>query len=375
MLLISFKSTHVASPYTLWYLLHSTKSTMSRIFKRALASVSEAAATSTPKPTRSPSSSTYSRTATQPIAVRERQTTYLAATDKVQSENGFPSLTPSQEMRFQTLRADGKFPGDEALAREQFLKDHDAWRSRIRGHRQVLNLPQDTALEQPETLSSPAKIHQFTDATAVPSVESLAAQRIYLPNIQIRLMRNHTAPGEPYDTSIATFRIPPSMTKNDLRSYLFAVYGLPVTFIRTDNYIAPQARVGTQGSMKRIKGSEKTYKRAVVGLQQPFHYPDDVAELDALIDSPATDAEAELRRSRAIDGKKKREEWLNAQFMSDLQASQKKRSMMKLAKGWRWRGQTHDNNVSSCFLNPLLPFRPLTHCVLLSYREISYGKS
>ncbi|KAJ9108752.1 hypothetical protein QFC21_000072 [Naganishia friedmannii] len=321
---------------------------MSRIFKRALASVSEAAAaaSSAPKPTRPPSSSTYSRTATRPIAVRERQATYLAATDKVQSENGFPSMTPSQEIRFQTLRADGKLPGDEATAREQFLKDHDAWRSRVRGHRQVLTLPQDSTLDdqQPETLSSPARIHQFTDATAVPSVESLAAQRIYLPNIQIRLMRNHTAAGEPYDTSIATFRIPPSMTKHDLRSYLFAVYGLPVTFIRTDNYIAPQARVGTQGSIKRIKGSEKTYKRAVVGLLEPFHYPDDVAELDALIDSPVEDAEAELRRVRAIDGKKKREEWLNAQFMSDLQVSQKKRSMMKLAKGWRWRGQTHDNN-------------------------------
>ncbi|KAJ9125130.1 hypothetical protein QFC22_000084 [Naganishia vaughanmartiniae] len=330
---------------------------MSRIFKRALASVSEAAATQKPT-TRQPvvnpsSSSTYSRTSTQPIAVRERQSTYLASTDKVQSENGFPALTPSQEIRFQTLRADGRLPGDESLAREQFLKDHDAWRSRIRGHRQVLSLPPNSATpdlhqqqqqQQPGTLASAAKIHQFTDATAVPSVESLTAHRIYLPNIQIRLMRNHTAPGEAYDTSTATFRIPPSMTKHDLRSYLFAVYGLPVTFIRTDNYIAPQARVGTGGSMKRIKGSEKTYKRAVVGLLQPFHYPDDVAELDALIDSPARDEQAELRRSRAVEGKKKREEWLNAQFMADLQVSQKKRSMMKLAKGWRWRGQTHDNN-------------------------------
>ncbi|KAJ9102957.1 hypothetical protein QFC19_004514 [Naganishia cerealis] len=323
---------------------------MSRIFKRAIASVSEAAAASAPKSTRPPSSSTSplanSRISTQPRAVRERQATYLATTDKIPSADGLSAFTPSQEIRFQTLRAEGKLSGNEVSAREQFLKDHDAWRSRIRGHRQVLNLPQEdqSATGSPETLSSPARISQFRDATAVPSVEALAAQRIYLPNIQIRLMRNHTPPGEPYDTSIATFRIPPSMTKNDLRSYLFAVYGLPVTFIRTDNYIAPQARVGTQGSMKRIKGSEKNYKRAVVGLLAPFHYPDDVAELDALIDSTATDAEAELRRSRAIEGKKKREEWLNAQFMSDLQVSQKKRSMMKLAKGWRWRGQTHDNN-------------------------------
>lgn len=325
---------------------------MSRIFKRALASVSEAAASSAPsanRPASAASALANSRVSTQPRAVRERQSTYLAATDKANGE-GTTSLTPSQEIRFQTLRAEGKFSGDEASARLEFIRNHDAWRSRVRGHRQVLNEPtQDAAKESTasvDTLSSPAKIHSFSDATAVPPVESLAAQRIYLPNIQIRLMRNHTPPGEAYDTSIATFRIPPSMTKNDLRSYLFAVYGLPVTFIRTDNYIAPQARVGTQGSLQRIKGSEKTYKRAVVGLLEPFHYPDDVAELDALIDSPATDAEAELRRSRAIEGKKKREEWMNAQFMSDLQVSQRKRSMMKLAKGWRWRGQTHDNSVS-----------------------------
>ncbi|KAJ9112783.1 hypothetical protein QFC20_002110 [Naganishia adeliensis] len=299
---------------------------MSRIFKRALASVSEAAASSAPsanRPASAASALANSRVSTQPRAVRERQSTYLAATDKANGE-GTTSLTPSQEIRFQTLRAEGKFSGDEASARLEFIRNHDAWRSRVRGHRQVLNEPTLEAAtestESPDTLSSPAKIHSFSDATAVPPVESLAAQRIYLPNIQIRLMRNHTPPREAYDTSIATFRIPPSMTKNDL------------------------PRVGTQGSLQRIKGSEKTYKRAVVGLLEPFHYPDDVAELDALIDSPATDAEAELRRSRAIEGKKKREEWMSAQFMSDLQVSQRKRSMMKLAKGWRWRGQTHDNS-------------------------------
>lgn len=348
-------SRHEQSALQSAFVPFASSSTMSRIFKRAASSAAaEAAATSTPstlRPASAASALAKARFATQPHAIRDRQSTYLAGTDKVTSDNGVPSLTPSQEIRFQTLRAEGKLAGDEALARLEFIRNHDAWRSRVRGHRQVQNLPaRDAAKEDttdvPGTLSSPARVHAFTDANTVPGVEFLAAQRIYLPNIQIRLMRNHTLPGEPYDTSIATFRIPPSMTKNDLRSYLYAVYGLPVTFIRTDNYIAPQARVGTTNSLQRIKGSEKTYKRAVVGLLEPFHYPDDVAELDAIIDSPATDAEAELRRSRAVEGKKKREEWMNAQFMSDLQVSQRKRSMMKLAKGWRWRGQTHDNSVS-----------------------------
>lgn len=348
---------------------------MSRIFKRAVSSAAEAAtasAPSAPRPVTAASALAKSRTSTQPRAVRDRQSTYLAGTDKASSD-GAATLTPSQEIRFQTLRAEGKLSGDEASARFEFIRNHDAWRSRVRGHRQVQNLPaRDAATADatgsPDTLSSPAKIHAFSDATSVPSVESLAAQRIYLPNIQIRLMRNHTPPGEAYDTSIATFRIPPSMTKNDLRSYLYAVYGLPVTFIRTDNYIAPQARVGTKGSLQRIKGSEKTYKRAVVGLHEPFHYPDDVAELDALIDNPETDAASELRRSRAIEGKKKREEWMNAQFMSDLQVSQRKRSMMKLAKGWRWRGQTHDNSVSGPWFLSKKEAHPS------DYRATSFGR-
>ncbi|EIW71189.1 hypothetical protein TREMEDRAFT_24146, partial [Tremella mesenterica DSM 1558] len=96
--------------------------------------------------------------------------------------------------------------------------------------------------------------------------------RIYLPNIQIRMMRNHTPSGEPYDPFIATFRIPPSMTKTDLRSYLMAVYNLPVTFIRTDLYSAPVTRIWP-GKIVKGGGSKKNYKRAIVGLLEPFHYP------------------------------------------------------------------------------------------------------
>lgn len=301
-----------------------------------------------------------SKTSTLPKAVRERRAKFPVS-GTIQSK-----FTPAQEIRFQTLRAEGKLEGDEEGARRAFLEEHDLWRSRVRGYRQVKELPEDPIDQGTEDLSSPlgGKMTRFTDPHSQPPAEHLVGQRIYLPNIQIRLMRNHTPPGQPYDPYTATFRLPPSMTKNDLRSYLLAVYGLHVTFIRTDQYIAPVARVGTDFQQRRIKGSQKNYKRAVVGLHEPFHYPDDTTELDSLLSQPApshlthpelTSAElsalkeeVEVRRSKAKEGKEKREKWLNEVYMVEAQKKGRKRSLMKMAKGWRWRAQTHDNKVSLC---------------------------
>jgi len=302
-----------------------------------------------------------SKTSTLPKAVRERRAKF-PTTNTIQGQ-----FTPAQEIRFQTLRAEGKLTGDELEARQTFLDEHELWRSRVRGHRQVQRMPEDQAgIDQStEHLSSPGRLQQFSDPHSQPSAEHLVAQRIYLPNIQIRLMRNHTPDGQRYDPYVATFRIPPSMTKTDLRSYLLAVYGLHVTFIRTDNYIAPVARVGSGFQMKHVKGSQKNYKRAVVGLHEPFHYPDDTAELDALVSQPAPTAESrpdlsatelealreevEIRRVRAEEGKKSREKWMNEVFMVDAQKKGRKRSLMKMAKGWRWRAETHDNKVGLGF--------------------------
>ncbi|TXT13161.1 hypothetical protein VHUM_01562 [Vanrija humicola] len=146
-------------------------------------------------------------------------------------------------------------------------------------------------------------------------------------------MRNHTPPGEAYDPWVATFRIPPSMTKPDLRSYLLATYGLEVTFIRTDNYLAPLQRF-QGGVIKRPTGSKKNYKRAVVGLKEPFHYPDDVDEMRAgqwggveAGEIQASQREADLEQEYAIEQVK----------------DYRKSLAMKMHKGWRWRAGTHDN--------------------------------
>ena len=95
-------------------------------------------------------------------------------------------------------------------------------------------------------------------------------------------MRNHTPPGEPYNPYEATFRIPRSVTKNDVRSYLSAVYGVECTYIRTDNYISPMEKRVKDGQTvvwERRGGTETTYKRAVVGLVEPFAYPNAVEDM------------------------------------------------------------------------------------------------
>ncbi|KZT43067.1 hypothetical protein SISSUDRAFT_963123, partial [Sistotremastrum suecicum HHB10207 ss-3] len=98
----------------------------------------------------------------------------------------------------------------------------------------------------------------------------VVGQRIYLPNIIFRLIRNKTLPGQPYNPYEATFRIPNSVTKNDVRSYLLAMYGVETTYIRTDNYFSPLYRNYDRTQKTR---RQYTYKRAVVGLVEPFYYP------------------------------------------------------------------------------------------------------
>jgi large subunit ribosomal protein L23 len=235
------------------------------------------------------------------------------------------------ESEFQALRLKGQFKGDEASARKAFLKGQVAWRSRIRGvskkkEKSILRgLREDGIVEEQEGEG---------EETFVETEGEIVGQRIYLPNVQIRLMRNNTPAGQAYDPTIATFRIPPSMTKTDLRSYLHTVYNLPVTFIRTDLYQPPVMRI-VGGNQVRQSGSVKNYKRAVVGLVEPFHYPDDVEELRA----KGEEAGVGDQWSQA------REDWLNEKFQKDRMDDNMKRARFKLYKGYRWRSRWHDNEV------------------------------
>ncbi|KAJ6591632.1 mitochondrial ribosomal protein L23 [Mycena vulgaris] len=106
-----------------------------------------------------------------------------------------------------------------------------------------------------------------------PYTVKVEGQKIYLPNVVFRLMRNYTPPGQPYNPWQATFRIPKSLTKTDIRSYLMAVYGVQTTYIRTDNYRAELSRREIRSTTADKRPSVASYKRAVVGLVEPFYYP------------------------------------------------------------------------------------------------------
>lgn len=165
--------------------------------------------------------------------------------------------------RYELLKAKGELiqPNGETVSYSEWLEKTTRRRRRVRGTKQ----------------------RTAEDADAEPETE-VVGQKIYLPNLVFRLMRNHTPPGQPYNPYEATFRIPRSLTKNDVRSYLSAVYGVECTYIRTDNYIAPLKRAlvdGHRTEAKRVGGTETTYKRAVVGLVEPFMYPNAVEDMTA----------------------------------------------------------------------------------------------
>ncbi|KAF8449479.1 hypothetical protein L210DRAFT_3524930 [Boletus edulis BED1] len=141
------------------------------------------------------------------------------------------------------------------------------------------------------------------------------------------MVRNYAPQGKPYNPYEATFRIPPSVTKTDVRSYLWAVYGVKTTYIRTANYISPLRR--TQLGMRPV-GSHRTYKRAVVGLVDPFYYPQDMEDMD--------------KRER-----EKREKWLEERFALKLVTRMKRHELIRMSqagsKTWRFTGHVRRDKI------------------------------
>ncbi|KAJ7668365.1 hypothetical protein B0H17DRAFT_1087930 [Mycena rosella] len=128
--------------------------------------------------------------------------------------------------------------------------------------------------ERPKNIRIP-RIRGMTVAyhKGKPYPVKIEGQKIYLPNVVFRLMRNYTPPGQPYNPWQATFRIPKNLTKTDIRSYLMAAYGVQTTYIRTDNYRAELSRRDPRSATPDKRPSIASYKRAVVGLVEPFYYP------------------------------------------------------------------------------------------------------
>ena len=305
---------------------------MSNLIRRALSTVPHShAGPSTPP--------SIALTAPQAVKRRREQSILNANPTSSPSIAVKPGKTlPARlEAEFQALRAQGQYKGDEASGRKVFWDKQVLGRSRVRGVKASKGKFIAGALESDSTRTSAVEEDEgsMVEGKKEDEMGKIIGQRIYLPNIQIRLMRNHTPPGTPYDPHQATFRIPHSMTKTDLRSYLSTLYAFQPTFIRTDNYFAPTKRM-PGGMIKTQVGSIKSYKRAVIGLEEPFHYPDDVDELNA------------QGKEMGVGDKlgEKRKEFIEENFLVETMKGYKKKALMKFHKGYRWRGKTHDNGVS-----------------------------
>ncbi|KAG1864871.1 hypothetical protein F4604DRAFT_1782432 [Suillus subluteus] len=126
---------------------------------------------------------------------------------------------------------------------------------------------------------------------------------------------------------VATFRVPMSVTKTDVRSYLSAVYGVKTTYIRTANYFSPLYRKYNGAKATR---SYRTYKRAIVGLVDPFYYPEAMEDM-------------------AAEDRKKRMEWLNEKFALDALKRWRRHELVRTSlsgsKNWRFTGHLRRDKI------------------------------
>jgi len=234
------------------------------------------------------------RTASTPRAVRLRRPNIASG-----ESDALPSgLTPTEFTRYQRALAKGELlrPDGTEPTEGEWLAKLNARRSRLRGTREVVTPSGATETQ-------------------------VVGEKVYLPNIIFRLVPNFTPPGKPYNPYEATFRIPQSVTKTDVRAFLAAVYGVQTTYIRTDNYMAPLRRAWNTALVRG--NSHRTYKRAVVGLVEPFYYP-----------MMLEDMSKEERQAR--------EEFLEQEYHIKFRKEMVKSQLLRLTKknspGWSWRG-------------------------------------
>lgn len=245
------------------------------------------------------------REASTPLAVRERR---LKKPTEFLPPPGSP-LTPTEHATYMRQLAKGQIRQKDGHipTPAEWLDALNARRSRLRG---ITSVPSKHTTDGINDVNT-----------------RIVGQKIYLPNTIFKMVRNHTLKGKPYNPYEATFRIPPSVTKTDVRSYLWTVYGVKTTYIRTANYISPLRR--TQLGLRPV-GSHRTYKRAVVGLVDPFYYPQDMESMDTL-------------------ERKKREKWLEERFALKLVTRMRRHELIRTSqagsKTWRLTGHVRRDKI------------------------------
>lgn len=136
----------------------------------------------------------------------------------------------------------------------------------------------------------------------------------FLPNVTVRLVRNYTPRGQPYDPWKATFRVPLNMDKHQLRSFLLAVYGLRTTWARSMVYRS--AIVFSGRLRRRVVGKDRTFKKVEVGLLEPFVFPGVTKE------------------------------FLRAHLFQQEMMYEERRLLLKMTKGRRWRSHKSVRDLS-----------------------------
>ncbi|KAG6331866.1 hypothetical protein ID866_7222 [Astraeus odoratus] len=239
------------------------------------------------------------REASAPLAVRERRA--RKHPDLLPPPDS--DLTPSEYSSYRRRLAKGELMDDHGkdMSEAEWLDALNEKRSRLRG----VKLVEKGGQKQMEVVG----------------------QKVYLPNVIFRMVRNHTPNGQPYNPYEATFRVPQSITKTDVRSYLASVYGVKTTYIRTANYISPLRR--TRMGMRPV-GRHRTYKRAVVGLVDPFYYPLDMEDMDKV-------------------AKKERVAWLEEKFALKALVRWRRYELVRAtqsgSKGWRLTGHMRRDKI------------------------------
>ncbi|PWN51673.1 hypothetical protein IE53DRAFT_385973 [Violaceomyces palustris] len=146
----------------------------------------------------------------------------------------------------------------EMTPRQRISEEKEAWKQRDRSQIYLDDSPYSTIL-----------------GVAAPRwypVAERVGKLCFLPNVVVKLVKNHTPEGQAYDPFKATFRVPLSMHKHALRSYLLSIYGLKTTWARSSVYRSTVTRDMRTG--KKITGSGRTWKKVEVGLLEPFLFPE-----------------------------------------------------------------------------------------------------
>ncbi|KAG7093565.1 hypothetical protein E1B28_007235 [Marasmius oreades] len=250
-----------------------------------------------------PKGAQVARTESTPLAVRLRRERDLGPVKAGETDAAYGGLTPSEVARYNRYLAMGTLPkiDGKPLTQTQYLERLSAKRSRIRGIRTVKRDDKE--------------------------VVEVVGQPIYLPNMIFRLVRNHTLEGQDYNPYEATFRIPLSVTKNDVRSYLFSAYGVKTTYVRTDiRYGKHHSTINRPSPLHPFRRLA-AYKRAVVGLVDPFYYPHRVEDMP-------------------LEEKQERREFMEESFhVKETRANEVKANLQAKAKQfgsdmqtWKYRG-------------------------------------